>query len=87
MMTSRAETLDDSLAGVVITVISSVLAAAFVMVALRVYARAILISKFGIDDWASVISLVGSPNSRCLSSLAYPNLGVYRDLRIRSCVE
>ncbi|KAH6682139.1 hypothetical protein F5X68DRAFT_263167 [Plectosphaerella plurivora] len=58
MMTSRAEYLDDSLAGVVFAVISSVLAAAFVMVALRVYARAILISKFGIDDWASVISLV-----------------------------
>lgn len=52
---------NDSQVSTVIAVVSCVLFVAFLAVAMRVYARAVLISQFGMDDYASIVSFVRLP--------------------------
>ena len=61
-MSDPTEPLDpapyESRAYIPTTVVSVVLSLATITVGLRCYARAVLISQFGIDDWAILVALV-----------------------------
>ncbi|KAH8656277.1 hypothetical protein BGZ61DRAFT_466937 [Ilyonectria robusta] len=58
MSASPSMSPNDSQVSTVIAVVSCVLFVAFLAVAMRVYARAVLISQFGMDDYASIVSFV-----------------------------
>lgn len=61
MSASPSISPNDSQVSTIIAVVSCVVFVAFLAVALRVYARAVLISQFGMDDYASIVSFVRLP--------------------------